>query len=109
MGNLRQSPIDEETIREGKIYAILSYLSVLCVIPLVLKKDNPFVLSHGKQGLVIFVAQAAVFILHIAIPGVLRFGLFFLGALSLWGIIEALRGHEIRLPFVADIADKIVL
>ena len=102
-------PSEEEEILEGKIYAVLAYLSVLCVIPLVLKKDNPFVLSHGKQGLVIFVGQVALFILHIVLPGILRLGLFLFGVLSLWGIIEALRGHYVKLPFVTDLADKISL
>ena len=102
-------PADEEAIREGKIYAVLAYLSVLCVIPLVLKKDNSFVLSHGKQGLVIFVGQVALFIMHIVLPGILKLGLFLFGVLSLWGIIEALRGHYVRLPFVTDLADKISL
>ena len=42
---------NDKTIREGKVFAILSYLSILCIIPLILKKDNEFVLAHGKQGL----------------------------------------------------------
>jgi len=97
-------------ILEGKIFAILSYLSLLCIIPLVFKKSNPFVLSHGKQGLIIFVAQVAVFIVHIVFgPLVLRVGFFLLGVLSFWGIIEVLRGRYVRLPIVADIADKITL
>lgn len=99
----------DKQILEGKVYAILSYLSILCIIPLVLKKDNPFVLSHGKQGLVIFVGQVAVFILSIVCPGIMKLGLFILGIISLWGIIEVLRGHHVRLPVIADIADKITL
>ena len=96
-------------ILEGKIYAVVAYLSILCVIPLVLKKENPFVLAHGKQGLVIFVGQVALFILHIVLPGIFNIGLFLLGVLSFWGIIEVLRGHYVRLPVVADLADKISL
>ena len=105
----KTSPSEDEVILEGKIYAVIGYLSVLCVVPLVIKKDNPFVLSHGKQGLVLFVAQVALFIIHIVLPVLLNVGLFLLGVFSLWGIIEALRGHYVRLPFVADLADKISL
>jgi len=39
---------------ENKIMAILSYLSILCLIPLFTKKDNEFVYYHAKQGLVLF-------------------------------------------------------
>ncbi len=100
---------EEKQIREGKIFAVLSYLMILCIIPLVLKKDNPFVLSHGKQGLVIFIGEVAVFILSIVTPWLLRFGIFILLVISFWGIIEVLRGRYTRLPFICDIADKINL
>ena len=101
---------NDTKVVEGKMFAILSYLSILCIIPLLFKKDNEFVLSHGKQGLVIFVGQVAVFIAHIALgTGILRLGIFLLGILSLWGIVEVLRGRDTRLPLVADIADKITL
>ena len=99
----------EKQILDGKIFAVLSYLSILCIIPLVVKKDNPFVLSHGKQGLVIFLGQVAVFIASIVLPGIMRLGLFVLGVISFWGIIEVLRGRYVRLPVIADVADKITL
>jgi len=94
----------------GKMFAVLAYLTVLCIIPLLLKKDNDFVLAHGKQGLVLFVAEAAVFIAHIVFgPNILHLGFFILLFLSLWGVIEVLKGHEARLPFVGHLAEKIVL
>ncbi len=102
-------PINETEILEGKIFAVLAYLSVLCVIPLVFKKNNQFVLLHGKQGLVIFVAQVALFILHIVFPGILRFGFFILGVLSFCGLIAVLRGKYVRLPLIAEISEKIEL
>lgn len=99
----------EKQILEGKVFAILSYLSILCIIPLVIKKDNAFVLSHGKQGLVIFVGQVAVFIISIVWPGIMKLGLFVSGIISLWGIVEVLRGNYVKLPVISDIADKITL
>jgi len=100
----------EKHVLEGKIFAVLSYLTVLCIIPLILQKDNAFVLSHGKQGLVLFVAEVAVFIAHIALgTSVLRLGFFILLSLSLWGMIEALKGQYGKLPIVSNLADKIVL
>lgn len=108
MNQLRHN--DEAQIRDGKVYALLSYLSILCIIPLALKKDNPFVLAHGKQGLVLFVGEVAVFIINIVVgPWILRLGIFVLGILSFFGIIYVLKGEYYRLPIVAEIADKISL
>jgi uncharacterized membrane protein len=101
---------NDKTIREGKIFAILSYLFILSIIPLILKKDNDFVLSHGKQGLVIFVAEVGVFIFSILFgEGFLKLGLFILSIMSFIGIIAVLRGQYIELPVIAKVADKITL
>ena len=48
---------------EGKIFATFAYLSVLCVIPLIAKKHNKFVVFHTKQGLVIFIGEVIAFLL----------------------------------------------
>ena len=100
----------EKDINEGKVFALLAYLSILCIIPLLLKKDNDFVLAHGKQGLVIFVSQVAVFILHI-ILGVwfLKFGMFILFVFSFIGMVAAISGKYLALPVFAKIAEKITL
>ena len=76
----------------------------------VLKKENKFVLFHGKQGLILFVGEVAAFIAHIVLgPSFLKLGFFVLGVFSLLGIIAVLRGQYLRLPVVADIAEKITL
>ncbi len=101
---------DQNLIIEGKVFAILSYLSIFCIIPLVFKKDNKFALVHGKQGLVIFIAEVAVFIAHIVLGmWILRLGTFLLGVMSLIGIFHAVQGCYVRLFFVSDIAEKIIL
>lgn len=104
-----KSESDEE-ILDGKIFAVLSYLSILCIIPLVVKKNNRFVLSHGKQGLVIFVGEVGVLVVSIPLGAwFLKLGLFLLLGISFCGIIEVLRGRYVRLPFIAEMADKITL
>ena len=105
MPNEEQSP----KILEGKIVAILAYLPFLCIIPLWFKKDNDFVLSHGKQGLVIFVGEIGVFVISIVFSWFLKVGMFVLLALSFVGIITVLRGKYLQLPIIAKIADKITL
>ncbi len=98
-----------DDVIEGKMYALLAYLSILCIIPLILKKNNPFVLAHGKQGLVLFVAQAATFIISVVFPWAFSPLTFVLMVLSFWGLVNVIQGKMVDLPVVADIADKIVL
>lgn len=102
---------DRET-EEGKFFAVISYISFLCIISLVLKRDNKFALFHAKQGLVLFVFEVGSFIISIIpllgwfirILGVVVFTL-----ISLWGILQALMGNYSRIPIVDKIADKIIL
>ena len=103
---------NEQEIRDGKFFAIISYVSFLCIITLILKKDNKFALYHAKQGLVLFVMEVVAFILSI-IPllgwliGVLGYALFLL--VSLWGIMQAFLGIYCRIPVVTKISEKVVL
>jgi len=107
--NKRQSKQDQQII-EGKIFAILSYLSILCIIPLVFKKDNAFVLKHGKQGLILFLGEVAVFIIHNVLGlWILRLGMFIFGVLSFIGMIASLQGRNAELPLVSRLADSITL
>ena len=101
---------EDQDILEGKVFAILAYLSILCIIPLVFKKGNSFALKHAKQGLVIFVAWVAFFVLHIVLGDwLLQFGNFICGLYSFIGIIFAIKGEYIRLWLAADIAENITI
>ena len=107
--NKKQNSNDQQ-ILEGKIFAILSYLSILCIIPLLFKKDNPFVLKHGKQGLILFLGEVAVFIVHIILgQWILRLGMFVFGVLSFIGLIAALQGRDADLPIISKLADSVTL
>lgn len=100
----------DSQILEGKSFAILSYLSILCIIPLILKKDNVFVLEHTKQGLVIFLGQVAVMIISILLgPWVFRLGMFVLWVFAFIGIVAVVQGRTIKFPVISGIAEKITL
>ena len=108
--NLQFNPSEDPHILEGKSFAVLSYLSILCIIPLILKKDNPFVLAHSKQGLVIFIGQVAVMIMSILLgPWIFRLGMFVLWVFAFLGILAVLQGRLIRFPVISPIADKIIM
>ncbi len=102
----------DREIQEGKFFAMISYISFLCIVSMVLKKDNKFALYHAKQGLVLFVFEVVSFILSIIpiLGWLIRiFGLVIFSLFSLWGILQALMGNYNRFPIISDIADKIVI
>ena len=98
-----------EDVIDGKMYAVLAYLSIFCIVPLIIKKNNVFVLSHGRQGLVLFVAEVAALVISIAFPWAFRPLLFILFGFSFWGMVAAIRGQFVELPFIARIAEKITI
>jgi len=84
--------------------------SILCIIPLVFKKDNPFVLKHSKQGLILFLGEVAVFIIHIILGyWILRLGMFIFGVFSFIGLVASLQGRDAQLPIVSKLAEAITL
>jgi len=94
---------------EKDLIAILSYIGVLFVIPLLAGKDNAFVQFHAKQGLVLFIAEIGTSIL-LMIPV-----LGWLGAPILWivwlvlsimGIINVFNGEKKELPLTGQFSDK---
>ena len=99
----------KEDVLDGKMYAVLSYLSIFCIVPLIFKKNNAFVLSHGRQGLVLFVFEAATLVISIVLPWCFRPFLFILFGFSFWGMVMAIRGQCVKLPIIARIAEKITI
>lgn len=105
------SSLDPE-IQEGKFFAAVGYLSILCFVPLLLKKGNRFAQFHGKQALVLFILEVAASILK-AVPalGDMVFTLAFvvLGILSLVGVVKVLMGEYWEMPVIQEVANKISL
>ncbi len=47
--------VDQKDVEENKIMAVIAYFGILCLIPLLAKKDSPYAQFHAKQGLVLFI------------------------------------------------------
>ena len=99
-------------IEEGKLFAAMGYLFVLCFVPLVLKKENRFAQFHGRQGLVLFIFEvAAAIIKSIPVIGdvVFSFAYVALGIASLLGIVHVLMNEYWEMPVVYPVASKLTL
>lgn len=85
--------------------AALSYLGVLCLVPLFLKKDSAFAQSHAKQGLVLFIAEVAgMFVYWFPFFGQLLVLAFIIA--SAYGIKQTLEGKEWEIPYIGKYAEK---
>ncbi len=99
-------------VLEGKFFAAVGYLSILCFVPLFLKRDNKFAQFHGRQALVLFILEAVAFLL-VVVPFVgevvFRLACFVFGIFSLAGIVKALMHEYWEMPVIHQIASKITL
>jgi len=98
-------------IDEERLWAALSYLWILFLIPLLTKKDSSFAQYHAKQGLVLFILSLAISI-FIPVPVIGWFIIAPIGALInlflvVIGLINALTGQKKPLPLIGAIAEKI--
>jgi uncharacterized membrane protein len=109
--------VDPEDAEKNKIFGILAYLGILCLIPIIVAKDSPFAKYHANQGLVLFLAEVVLSItltiVSIVAVNVLSFlgfivpilNLVYLGPLVLLiiGIINAAAGKCVPLPVIGGI------
>lgn len=92
-----------EDIAANKVYAILAYLGLLFLIPLLAAKNSPFARYHTNQGILLFIVQT-VSVLTTQIPQV---GWLVSGAINIFttvlliiGIINAYNGNAKELPLI---------
>jgi len=96
---------------------ILSYLLILGLVPLIIEKDDGEIQWHAKNGLVLFGAWIAAFIVlsagYLVRPFSCLMSLFLLLlclldlALIIAGIAKALKGERFLIPGLSRIADRL--
>ena len=100
--------------RESGIHSyamgILSYMGVLCLVPLITNRDDEFIHFHAKQGLVIWM-WSVLAIMALYVPGL---GNFFFSSsamlivlASVIGIVSVLFSRAWKLPVIHNISTKI--
>jgi uncharacterized membrane protein len=91
-----------------KIVAAMSYVGMLCFVPLIFDRKNRFVSFHARQGLVIWLWSILALALSPLPFGRLLFVLSSLGiaVLSGIGLASVLAGQRWRLPVVFELSEK---
>jgi uncharacterized membrane protein len=91
------------------LMGVLAYLGILIIIPFLMAKDDPFVKFHLKQGLLLVIAEIAVWAL-----GTMLWSMWMLLQLvdlialilAIIGIVNVVQGKEQELPFIGSLAKK---
>jgi len=96
---------------ENKIWAVIAYLGILFLIPLLAKKDSPYAQYHAKQGLALFVAGLIVGVAS-ALPLIGWFIIAPIGGIVLLilfiiGLVNALGGKMAPLPVIGKMAETL--
>ncbi|MBF0123307.1 MAG: hypothetical protein HQL21_07905 [Candidatus Omnitrophica bacterium] len=107
---MRKEVLDKiRNIEEERLYALVGYCFLLCVVPLLFKKDSDFAVFHGRQGLALFLCEMVIFIVSILLPWIMKPFLFVFAVFSLWGMIKALQGERFKLPLIYAFSERVVL
>lgn len=106
---------EQSDIEGNRVLALISYLSLLCLIPLFMKK-SAYATYHAKQGLVLAIAEIVLLAFLSIFSGIPLIGLIFRLArflvklasvgLSVLGILNVLNGRAKELPFIGRTACK---
>jgi uncharacterized membrane protein len=97
---------DPADVEKNKIFAILAYLGILFLVPLLAAKESRFAMYHANQGLVLFLFALAVGVV-MAVP-VLGWIVGVVGWVAeivfmILGIINAANGQMKPLPLIGGI------
>lgn len=113
---------EDNDIQKGRFLSVLCYLWIFVLIPVFAAKDSDFVRFHRRQGLLTFIMTTVYTGLMFVILDILRvtvgswgvvivglilyIGLAALAALSVLGIINAVKGKAKELPYIGHFAER---
>lgn len=98
-------------IEANRLVAAVSWLWVLSIIILLVKKDSEFVRFHARQSFVVFLISVVLFIFF-GLLGVFGWALQWLLQLTVFvvsvvGFIQALQGKWWTLPVIGPLGGKV--
>lgn len=101
----------QQDINQNRLYAAISYLWILCFVPVIWRRRSHFAMHHARQGIMLLIVEFFGLLIKWFIPFFgyfisIFFGLFIV-ILVLFGIIKALDGKYWQMPVLGHYAKKI--
>lgn len=101
---------DKKDIEDNSVMALLAYIWILWLIPLLAAKESKFARYHTNQGLVLFILEMIVGVVLGSLSWIPTIGIIFTILLSICellclilaviGIINAVQGQAKELPLI---------
>lgn len=117
----KENPVKKEL--DSKIFAALSYFSILFIVPLVVKKEDEFVKFHIRQGIALFLAEVIVwfilYLIELLLVTLFSYSAFsfisflhkivwlFFTFISMIGVYFAAKGDKRKIPVLWDLSKNI--
>lgn len=105
--NPPETVFDAADVEKNKAFAVVAYIWILFLVPMLAAKDSPYARFHAWQGLTLFIAWVVVrvigWVLPYSLSGVswlLSLGLL---ALMIIGIVNAAQGRGRPLPLIGGL------
>ena len=102
--------ITYEPNARSRFLAMLSYLGILCLVPMLVNKTDDYVNFHARQGLFLWMwGVLAIFGLYVPVVGRLFFSVsaLLIVLFSLIGILSVLLTRAWKFPFIGIWAEKL--
>ena len=100
--------LKDPDIEANKTLAALSYVWILCLVPLLGKRSSRFAQFHAKQGLVLFIIEIiAGLIFWVPLFGQLL--MLAIAVVAVMGIVKTLNGEWWKIPYIYEWSKKINL
>ena len=90
--------------------ALISYLGILCLVPLVVNRDDEYVSFHARQGLVLWMwGVLAIFGLYVPVLGPMFFSIsaLLIMVCSVIGIVSVTLTKAWRIPLIGAWAEAL--
>ena len=94
--------------KKEKVLAIMAYLWILALVPIVWQNKSETLKSHARSGIVMLVLWLVLlFVFRIPLIGTIAGILLLLAGVvfMVWGIFDAARGKEAKIPAIEKLAD----
>lgn len=98
----------KKSLSSRNFIAAISYIWILCLVPLLLKRNDKLAQFHGKQGLLLAVLWFFGGLIF-WIPVIGWLSALALAAASIFGFFKALTGEMWEMPIIGKYAKKIDL
>lgn len=93
-------------VEEKNIFAALCYVGVLVFVPILIKKDDPYVNWHIRQGLVVLAIIIVSLIASVWIERVGNLLFLVIMIIDIIALVQALLGRKWKIPLIGDVANK---